>query len=883
MYRHLLLTATALLFLWQTALYAQSISIINQTSYHKATYGATYGSMETGTVDNGGLITLFVRNSGSVPDSIQEIKVSKGGAYDTLHYAMWWPLEMQPGGTSSVWLKGVNSPFSEGDTLLIEVTTSGGHYAQQTFVNRTPGLRIANIMPEHDMSALWVYLRNDETTDAVLTGIDFNDVNLQPGNPGIEFVGNSPTVSPGGVAIIKLLASSVPLSALMSVRLNVRYQTGNNSRNVSSFQRLVPAEFPIGTWHSPTANESEEESRKRLRRLSITSVFGPNDASDMSANLPEYYMRVVREPDFSNNGTFDPVHGGQYVAQQSANASFHYWLVEDEPDLSNKPIREELKKNMAYWMNDTNTPSYVNLASQKNFQRYGFFTDVVSMDHYSDDGPPNVIPFPHWYTVEGSVREAIEYTEQLKKNTEPKRMSSWSQLISNAFSNQAEPFVLNFQFWAHVSAGAKGIYFFTAKPNHLTDEPARWAESEKLVHQLNGIKNLCLYTEPWDGVTVNTGSVIAKALVGRDALTLVVLNNTIDYTSVNIINRVWTAAISAAPFDIQFAVPDWIPLDQFYETDEWGKSGITSITNLGGRTFRITGTVQERTKVFVIGKNDTEAPQQITEINVSDKKTPSDFTLSWNEPKDNFGVKGYYIKADNLIIDSVQAPIWESNNKANGCVTGYWSVIPYDDAHNTGQPGVLTIDWSSIGSGTPMVTQQPVNQSVNAGAIATFIIADSGATATSYVWQVDTGNGVWTDLQSGSAYSGINTASLSVYGLPDFDSYRYRCVVSAGCSIDRDTSAEAELTVTGSLSVADITDALITVFPNPSRGQFTVRNESNEPFLVRITDPLGRLVQQPEMSGARSDVMVRGLFPGAYQVTLQRSKGSLITKRVVVF
>ena len=62
-----------------------------------------------------------------------------------------------------------------------------------------------------------------------------------------------------------------------------------------------------------------------------------------------------------------------------------------------------------------------------------------------------------------------------------------------------------------------------------------------------------------------------------------------------------------------------------------------------------------------------------------------------------------------------------------------------------------------------------------------------------------------------------------------------------------------------------------------------MRNESNEPFLVRITDPLGRLVQQPEMSGARSDVMVRGLFPGAYQVTLQRSKGSLITKRVVVF
>ncbi|MFM7371770.1 MAG: hypothetical protein ACKO2Z_29090, partial [Sphaerospermopsis kisseleviana] len=75
----------------------------------------------------------------------------------------------------------------------------------------------------------------------------------------------------------------------------------------------------------------------------------------------------------------------------------------------------------------------------------------------------------------------------------------------------------------------------------------------------------------------------------------------------------------------------------------------------------------------------------------SDQSTPVNFTLSWNEPIDNFGVKGYYIKADNDIIDSVQAPIWESENKMNACLIGYWSVIPYDDAHNLGQPAVITI------------------------------------------------------------------------------------------------------------------------------------------------------------------------------------------------
>ncbi len=557
--------------------------------------------------------------------------------------------------------------------------------------------------------------------------------------------------------------------------------------------------------------------------------------------------------------------------------------MDDEPDLNNKPIAEELIKNLTYWKSDDNTPSYVNLASQKNFQRYGFYTDVVSMDHYSDDGPPCVIPFPYWYTTEGSVREAIEYTVQLKKNTEPKRMNTWSQLISNAFSNQAEPHVINFQFWAHVSAGAKGIHFFTAKPNHPDDEPALWQESEKLTHQLNGIKNLCLYSEPWSGVTVNSGNVIAKSLVGEDALTIVLLNNSIDYTSVNIINHEWKSTVSPVQFDIQVTVPDWIPLDQFYETDEIGKFGIASITNIGGRTYRITGTINERSKVFVIGKNDTQPPQQITEINVSDKSTPTNFTLSWNEPTDNFGVKGYYIKADNDIIDSVQAPIWESDNKMNACLIGYWSVIPYDDAHNPGQPAVITIDWSSVGSGTPVIYQEPTAQTVSAGAWATFTIADSASTGNAYLWQVDTGNGVWLDLQNNSQFSGVYTSTLSVFAHPDFNNNSYRCIVWAGCTQNRDTSAAAPLTVIGGLSVTDLVNAGVKLFPNPSNGSFTISNDTDEPLSVFISDNTGRIVRNSAILNKAEKKIMSELSSGVYQVVFQNSDGHVFTKRAVVF
>jgi hypothetical protein len=868
-------------FIWLSA--DAQISITAQTSYHKASFGSIYGTLESGTADNGGLITLFVKNNGTAADSLTEVTVSMGGITDTLGYAVWWPLEMTPGGTTSVLLKGIASPFAEGETVTIEATTALGHTAQQTFINSTPKLRLANIMPSRELNALWVYLRNDGTSDAVFNGLDLNDGELLPGNPVLEIIGNNTTIKPGAVCILKIQTLPGQLYPLAPIRLNVRYTSENVQKNVSTFQRLVPAEFPIGTWHSPLANNNEEEGRKRIRRLSITSVFGPNDLSDMTDNLPEYYMKVVREADFSVNGVFTPQNAAQYVSQNSNNPVFHYWNVDDEPDLNNKPIAEEIIKNKTYWLSDANTPSYVNLASQKNFQRYGFFTDVVSMDHYSDDGPPNVIPFPYWYTTEGSVREAIEYTEQLKKNTEPKRMNSWSQLISNAFSNQAEPFVINFQFWAHVSAGAKGIHFFTAKPNHVDENPSLWNESEKLARQLNGIKNLCLYGEPWNGVTVNSGNIIAKSMAGPDAMVITLLNNTIDYTVVNVINHNWTASISSTPFDIQFTVPEWIPLEKFYETDANGRFDINTITQVSGRTYRITGTMGENSKVFVIGKNDTEAPQAITEINVSEEITPSDFTLSWNEPADNFGVKGYYIKAGSQIIDSVQVPIWESDNTVNGCNVAEWSVIPYDDARNMGQPALITIDWSGFGSGTPAITAQPSAQTVMAGTDAVFSVTGADATSIVYQWQSETGNGTWFNLQNGNGFSGVYTPTLTVAASAPLHNTRYRCIITAGCDGNKDTSDAALLTVIDDFSVEEFTADGFLVFPNPTDGLFILRNKTGDSYQFRIIDQLGRIVRHGMMIQPNSDFYVDDLLPGVYQIVLQSPEGKRSLKTILIY
>ncbi len=841
------------------------ISIHPSTSYHKASYGAVYGVQEAGTADNGGLITLFVRNTGAATDSIAEVRVSRNGVQASGFYIQCWPLEISPGETASLRLKGIASPFAQSDTVLLEVFSRGGHSAQQLFVNRTPGLRIANYMPEHDLSALYLYLRNDQSADINLLSVSINDTTLAVGDPSLDILGGA-LIKPAQIAILKIQSSALSWSPLMPMRMIVNYSSGGSIDHVSAFERLVPADFPTGTWHSPIANGTEEEGRKRLRSLSVGTVFGPGNVNDMSANLPEYYMQVIREPDFSNNGSFDPVQGAQYVAQNSNNPVFYYWLVEDEPDLGNKPIAEEMQKNLAYWINDPNTPSYVNLASQKNYQRYGFFTDVICMDHYSDDGPPCVIPFPYWYTTEGSVREALEYTIQLKKNTEPKRMNSWSQLISSAFSNQTEPHVVNFQFWAHIGSGAKGIYFFTAKPNHVEEEPELWAESRDLSQQLNGVKNLCLYSEPWEGVRVNSGNVIAKALAGPNTLSVILLNNSIDFTSVNLINREWVSTVQQVSYDIEFTVPDWIPLEQFYETTAEGKNGIQSINLISGRTYRITGTIGAKSLVFVIGKNDTQAPETITEINVSDRQSPSSFTLSWKEPLDDFGVKGYLIKADNDIIDTVHAPIWNSANIVNGCERAYWSVIPFDDAGNTGQPTVLSIDWSNFGAGRPDIYVQAADQSISAGAMAVFSIADTGAAYPVYSWQADTGNGIWNTLTNNYHFNGVHTSELSVYGLPAYDGYRFRCIAGAGCSGLNDTSAIAKLEVTGTLSVVEqLNEGKLQVFPSPA-SDFIQLIAPEENFLLEIFDSKGRCLYKENSLTQQLSIALNQFSSGVYRI-----------------
>ena len=83
----------------------------------------------------------------------------------------------------------------------------------------------------------------------------------------------------------------------------------------------------------------------------------------------------------------------------------------------------------------------------------------------------------------------------------------------------------------------------------------------------------------------------------------------------------------------------------------------------------------------------------------------------------------------------------------------------------------------------PAVTTQPANASICTASSATFGITGTGTNIT-YQWQESTNAGVsWTNLNNGTPYAGVNTATLVINPVSAaMNNNRYRCVVSGLCT-----------------------------------------------------------------------------------------------------
>lgn len=178
--------------------------------------------------------------------------------------------------------------------------------------------------------------------------------------------------------------------------------------------------------------------------------------------------------------------------------------------------------------------------------------------------------------------------------------------------------------------------------------------------------------------------------------------------------------------------------------------------------------------------------------------------------------------------------------------TSYRCVISGNAADLNSSAAILTVRQ------TASFTLQPSPVSASPGGTASFKAAASNTNA--YRWQVDSGNGTFTDLSDGGPYSGTATDELEVTGVTaSMSGYRYRAVV-AGCP-----------------SEVNSNPALLTVGIEPSitaePDEATVCPGNTAVFVVGVADATG-YQWQVSTGGAFSNITNGGIYSGATTATL---------------
>lgn len=127
-----------------------------------------------------------------------------------------------------------------------------------------------------------------------------------------------------------------------------------------------------------------------------------------------------------------------------------------------------------------------------------------------------------------------------------------------------------------------------------------------------------------------------------------------------------------------------------------------------------------------------------------------------------------------------------TNGQELGDPAGSWVVGNADPPGPVFNPG----DAASHPAATPpVITTQPVSQSVPAGTNVTFTVVATGSEPLTYQWQKDGSN-----LSDGGRISGATTSTLTLTDVTEADAGSYVVIVSSGT--ESTTSTPAVLTVT---------------------------------------------------------------------------------------
>jgi hypothetical protein len=856
---------------------AQSVSILDGSCFHRAVVGQEYGVLEdTSTPDEGGLLYVFVRNTDGEPDGIDSITVYNGAGEMVIPDGwLVWPPMMDEAISlvSTVTIKGIGSPFAEGDAVSVVVHSIYGA-KDSIFIPalETPGLRLANAIPSQDMETLFLYLRNDGSADAAIEEVSINEQSW------FFPEALTPVVAAGKVYILEL-TGDLELNDAAPLAIRVKY----GSQWVSAGIRVVPPDLPIGSWHSSGLNPENEEGRKRLRRIGVEMLHGPGNANYMADGFQRYHISTIKEAGFGD--PFDPANAASEIQDLGQQGFIKVWSVDDEPDLHGKPIDQQLAKAKAYRDNDPTTNTYVNLAVQKKYQRYGYYTDIVGMDHYAAPSAPNVIPLTNIPVVGrmSEPEEALEYSDVLKWNTEPRRNWNWVQLAASTWSQQPEPAAVNYQYWAHFMAGAKGMEYFVAQSQTADDFPALWEEGITLFKEWKQIRNLCLYGEPvLTGTVTSNENALARTLVGPEGMVVIVLNNSLRFTGNQLTG--FNTLFDPVSYNVEFDVPSWLTGHSAYMLTDSAKF-LIHVNHLGNGRARIHSPAQlnARSHVLVIAPADTEAPAAIEGLNVAEYIDSANYTFSWKEPWDNVGVQGYNVYFNDVLVDRTHAPIYEVHEQALAC-SGHWKFAAYDNSGNIGQADSVFLELS--GGEAPVIVEQPASLIDDVPLVSSTVVPISVSIngVGGKQWQVlDFPNNTWIDLdpwifqgaQDTTLYMTysqlVNSDWAEIFGVTV--THYFRCVISDPCGSTTYSDESAVVMVFS--SIEEVETPSLMLYPNPTLdGRFTIQMpEHLQSGELTVTSVTGQVGHRSAVSGQQSHITLDlPVASGLYSVRIASDK-----------
>jgi hypothetical protein len=311
------------------------------------------------------------------------------------------------------------------------------------------------------------------------------------------------------------------------------------------------------------------------------------------------------------------------------------------------------------------------------FNEFGHIPDIVCMDHYTMFAP-NCIEWT------GSLRkaqmeEAIEYTMLLKENTEPVRMWTWTQLCAEVWGRPPIPWGIDYQFWGQVMCGAKGMLWFVYGPGRENKFPAQIQKGEEIIRRLGPIRSLCYYGEPVNNVKTSDRRIIARSLVTEDTLIVIAINDNCSNTGLTFHSAF---RISPVHTSLTVSLPSWItPETVAYVSKDGELRAANCSQNKGDISF---GDVvfDEEPRIYLIGKKDIQPPQKVTGLNAVSMAN-NDVALTWKEPYDNYGIRGYTVYRNSRRIDDTPYPVYVASGK-NQDDTVTFAVQPFDASGNRG-------------------------------------------------------------------------------------------------------------------------------------------------------------------------------------------------------